>query len=293
MATYYDIPEQYGGMNLRDIQKATGAAFRPDILAGFAGIGETQPLTAGQTLSVNLPGNYASSGESSFLGQYLTPGVSPEAKMAQQAAQAKEQQFTQTLEQGKDAAISTLQAGKEPLKQRYDEIIASIKETGEEEIKKAEIATAREYGRKGILPASTQYVEAMQRSREPIQTALRSSYAGIGLQEEQARQARDFAIANIETATTREQVSAAMQLFELAENARLKGLTLEESARQFDEKIASGKEPGESSLLDMLMTLSEGQTVYNPSPGQPEYTAPKTYKATGTPEGGFNPANAE
>lgn len=88
---YYALPEQYGGMTLKQIRDKTGMAFRPDVLAGFGSINENTPLTAGQSYEFNLPESYAAgSSESQALGNIFRPGKSPgEQLLEQQQAEAK------------------------------------------------------------------------------------------------------------------------------------------------------------------------------------------------------------
>ena len=134
MPQYYNLPEQYGGMNLYDIQNKTGQPFRADVLAGFLGVDPRQALTSGQSFSYSR--NDPRSAEQQALQKLFTPGIAPEVKAAQDFA-AQQQQ---TLQGAKTEAVGTLESGKAPLKQRYDDIIASIKGTAD--VRREEIGAA-------------------------------------------------------------------------------------------------------------------------------------------------------
>ena len=76
----FEIPEKFAGKTLRDIQRETGGAFRPDILGGFIGIDQNTPLTAGQ--SINLPDD-PGSGEVKFASQFFSPAGTAQAGQRQ------------------------------------------------------------------------------------------------------------------------------------------------------------------------------------------------------------------
>src|SRR3990167_512670 len=280
MATFY-VPQQYEGMSLDAIASQRNDPTRTDVIEGLTGVNRNTPLKTGQQLSIkDDPGM----GEYQWLQRMFT--AQPQYK--EKKKQAKEKQLTQQSETGKTEAIGTLEKGRAPLKQRYDEIIASIKGTAAYETGQAEKATAESFGKRGIPLTSGIYQQELQKARLPVETATASSLAGVGLQEEQANQARDFAISNIQSATTREQVQTAMQLYQIAENAKQQGLSLEESARQFNENLAYQKSKvEETDPYARFKTLGEGSTLYDLLTGQNIFTAPKTYKPGGE---GDNPA---
>jgi len=70
MAYSFEVPESLAGQTLRQLASKYG--FRSDVLAGFGGIGEDTPLSAGQTF--NLPSEYgANSSEGGFASKYFSP----------------------------------------------------------------------------------------------------------------------------------------------------------------------------------------------------------------------------
>ena len=85
--TYFQVPEQYGGKTLAQIQGETGAPFRADVLEDIAGIGRNTPLEVGQTISFRTdPG----AGEFQFLSGFFDPGLSPSQQLAKGQADREE-----------------------------------------------------------------------------------------------------------------------------------------------------------------------------------------------------------
>ena len=96
----FEVPEQFVGKTLRDIQRETGAAFRSDVLGSFMGVDQNTPLTAGQSFSIDAdPG----SGEYQFISSNFSPGGTALA-----ASQKKE-------EEGFLSALDERVAGQETL----------------------------------------------------------------------------------------------------------------------------------------------------------------------------------
>src|SRR3990167_886158 len=182
MATQsFVLPEQYGGKSLSQIYKEVekqGGYFPSAALAQDLGVGFEQPLSAGQQFNFNVdPG----SGGYQFLQKNFTPladyqkqqaGKTQQEADARAAQQAMEQR--QILQQSSQAAIGTLEQGRAPLKQRYDDVIASIKGTKQEEVQRADVTSAQELARRGIPTSSTYAGEYQQERRLPVETAFQS-----------------------------------------------------------------------------------------------------------------------
>lgn len=282
MATqYFKVPEQYVGKSLYDLRRDPSLGqvpFSPGVIGDISGIDPNARFTAGQTLGFrNQPG----SAEYQFLQKYFQPGLSPQ----QQQAQDKEKQVQDILQQGKQESISTLEAGKQPLKERYQSVIDSITGRANLRQQEADIATAREFGKRGISTQSGVFDKAVQQARLPIDTALATSLSDTALQEQSALNAIDAAIANIQQATSRDQVDAALSLYQIGQNALQNQLSLDESARQFDEQLALDRELGQSESSNPYsnyITLGEGQTLFDLNTLQNIFKNPKTYKGTGS-----------
>lgn len=284
MATY-EVPEQFVGKSLSDIRKKSDTPWRADVLAALLGVSEKTPFAAGQ--SFNISSIDPKNSEHQFLQSSFAPG----GTYAQQQADIKQKQMSEILQQGKTEAVGTLQAGKEPLKQRYDDIISSITQSKEQRLQESDIATAQEYGKRGIPLSSGVYNTAVQRGRVPIDVAFGETLSNVALNEQQAQNAIDSAIAQIQRATSQDEVSTALQIYQIAENAKQQGLSLAESARQFDENLAFQKSQQQQPTADpssQFTTLGEGSTLFNLLTGQPIFTAPKTYKSSGVSGGGIS-----
>lgn len=83
----YQIPDQYVGKSLNQIQKESGMGFRPDVLASFGGIDPNQTFSKGQQLNFNLPSNYSSSSEGLALNNIFGQALDPTLEAAKKANQ--------------------------------------------------------------------------------------------------------------------------------------------------------------------------------------------------------------
>jgi len=86
----YTVPTQYQGKSLSQLRNEQNLAFRPDILAGFANTDQNTPL--GASLMVDLPENYAASGESQGLQRLFGTGLS-QAETLNQQQRSREEDF--------------------------------------------------------------------------------------------------------------------------------------------------------------------------------------------------------
>ncbi len=234
---YFAIPKSISGKSLRDIAGIYN--FRSDLVANLLGIPETQRLTAGQQVTARNfdPG----SSEGRFLTSVLSPGMTP----AQQAAQP---------------AIQTLESAKSPLKERYNQLLQSIKARGEQEVKQADIISARELGRRGISTGSTFAGEYQQERRVPVQTQFGQLEAETGLAGEQA-------IANIASKIAELQYGAGQTDIQRA----LELLKMEQQNQQFREQQALTRElnqPGESLLQTQVIEVGGRKKLVNTQTGQ-------------------------
>lgn len=287
-STYYQVPESFVGQDLRGLRKTSDMPWRSDIVAQMLGIPEYgQAFSAGQNLQFNpLPG-MENSAEEQWIKKYFGAGVSPQQQQSQDFVQKQ----TDILNQAKTESIGTLEKGRQPLKERYQELIGAIKGTAQQRVGEAETATAREYGKRGIPLTSGVYDTALQRARLPIDTALAQSLGEIGLQEQQGMNQIDQAIANIQMTTGRDQVSTAMELYKIQENARLQGISLEESARQFNEQMAFNKEQASkeeaTDPYSQYLKMGQGESLYDLSTLQQIFHNPKYSVAGGGDDDGY------
>lgn len=150
--------------------------------------------------------------------------------------------------QAAQPAISTLQAGKEPLTARYDKILANLKAGQTTAVQQAGIGAAQEFGRRGIPTTSGAYDTFLQNRVTPVEQA----YGGLTtaaegeLADKQA--AITSAIASLQSGAGNVNMSDILNIMTTSKN-----------------------------LESQPLQLSEGQTLYNPTTGKAIYTAPKTY----------------
>lgn len=173
-------------------------------------------------------------------------------------------------------AIQTLQAGQAPLKQRYDELLKSIKARGTQEVGQADIISARELGRRGIPTDSTFAGEFQQEKRLPVQTAFGGLEAETGLQGEQAQQAIASAIAQLQAGGGQNAISQALQLYQQQQQ----GI---QSKEQLAQQLAQAqKEQAFKEQVFREVTLPE--SIY--SRGKPYYE-PKTNSGNEKPASSY------
>lgn len=278
MATqYFQSPESFTGKSLSQLRGELGDPFRADILAGMFGLQEQTPFAAGQTFGLNL--NDPGSAEQQFISKYFQPGISPEQKAAQTFAQQQQA----TLQGAKTEAVGTLESGRDPLKQRYQDVIASIKGTAEQRRGEAATGASQEFARRGLLPSSGNFQQFLQQRQAPIDVAESSSLASTALSQTQEENAINSAIANIQQQTGLSGVQAALQVFQIGEQARQFGMTFEEGVRQFNESLQQEKELAqtETDPFAKYITVGEGQTLFDLETLQSLFKNPKTFEAGG------------
>lgn len=202
----------------------------------------------------------------------------------------------QTLEKGR-AKIApmfaeqrrAIEAERDPLEQRYQSLLKDITH-------QTELATSKEFGKRGIPLSSGVYEEALGKRLGPqIEKIGLEREAGLrGLtnlagqltgQEAQMGLDLNSAIAAIQAATGEGAVDAALRLYGAQQQAKQEAARLalerwqtEQGAklREAQTKYYESKATPETGT-DYL-TLAEGSTLYDPTTGKVIYKAPKTYK---------------
>ena len=293
MTTYY-VPESLAGQNLRDLSRQYG--FRGDVLGNFAGVGEDTSLTAGQAF--NLPSEYGpGSSEGGFASRYFTgspagSGVSPTAggggsnDIVEQAK--KMRQFAIESNQ---PSIQTLQAGKQPLTDRYSALLDQIRGKERVATEREGSRLSQEYGRRGIPLSSDVFQQELGRRlgevSEPYTTQSRlATSEGAGAQNQ-----IDQAIAALQSGDPASALQGALTLQRLQQEAGQFGaqnaLALQQFSLQQQEfglRQEMARRPAEPQ--NPYMALGEGSTLFNLLTGKPIYKSPKTYK----PGSNNNPA---
>jgi hypothetical protein len=232
MANYFTIPESLAGKSLRDLAGVYN--FRSDLVANLLGIPETQRLTAGQ--EVTASGFDPGSSEGRFLTSTLK-SISPEERATQQALASAEKIRQYNIESAQPA-IQTLTTGKTDLKSRYDELLASIRARGEQEVKHADITSAQELGRRGISTSSTFAGEFQQGKRLDVQSAIDLASAQTAAQAAEKDAAINNAIASLQAGAGPEGLAAALNILQNAQQQQ----QFEASQALSRESLAQNKE---------------------------------------------------
>ena len=143
----YEVPTEFIGKSLADLRNQRSDPFRTDLVASILGVGERTPFTQGQVFDVK--GYNPGSAEYQFLQNSFKAGMSPEQRAVQ-------------------PAIETLKGQEAPLKDRYNSVIENIRAQRGVAKQKAEVATAQEYGKRGIPLSSGVYDTALQQAVTPV-----------------------------------------------------------------------------------------------------------------------------
>ena len=104
---------------------------------------------------------------------------------------------------------------KSPLKQRYENLLADVKQQGTQQVEKQTLATAQELGRRGILTDTGLGQREIIQSTQPIEQKTQSLTKDIGLEQEQGLTGIDKLIADLtsnETESTRAVRNAIAQI---------------------------------------------------------------------------------
>jgi len=158
--------------------------------------------------------------------------------------------FEQKLEQSQQAvapAISTLEKGIDPLKQKYNDIIASLNTSQGVAVGKAEKATAASFGKRGIPLTSGIYDQALQEATLPIISEFQSIIANTSLTSQQAENQIYQAVSNL-------QAQSGMSAFEAANVAENLIRQLNEQREQFNISTAQ-----QASQFDKTFGLQQQQ----------------------------------
>lgn len=206
---------------------------------------------------------------------------------AVESFQAQQPEITAKFGQAREQ----LTAEQDPLKQRYQNLLDSIKQQGQQDINKQTRITSGELGKRGITGSSTLAQQEIQDATSP----LTQKYTGLEKEttlsrEDSLRQLRD-SIANLTPQETSDQRAITNAIAQLQAGAGQQGLesgmslygtNLEQIFRkqQFEEQQ---KQSGISNALAQLQAnqpvgMGEGSSLVDPNTGKIITTLPKTYK---------------
>jgi len=198
----------------------------------------------------------------------------------QPAVQALQAQIPNVQQQFAQQRTS-LEAEKEPLKQKYQSLLADITKT-------TSIATSREAGRRGISTESGMYDEWLRERIAPeterIGLAEQSDQRNITNLIAQLTSGEATATGDINSQIAQLMSGNAPQAISSAQNWQ----SVLDTAKKYQSDAAY-----QNAVLAQQQTpygvLGEGQSLYDLMTGQIKTTAPKTYKAVQASAGGNDP----
>lgn len=198
-----------------------------------------------------------------------------------------------------DTARSQAEATRNPLLERYNNLISDLRASESGRVAETQGVTAREMGRRGIPLSSTFAAEETMRRTAPIQSETNALVRDVGLDRENKVRELDDLIANL----TLEQTSAerdirntianlqanaatgaldrALQQYQIEENSRQQALDRLLTERSLEITAASNAKPS-----TQVVTVNGKQYLMNSTTG--EYIRELGPEGTGTGTGGIN-----
>mgnify|MGYP001578608718 CR=1 FL=1 len=191
---------------------------------------------------------------------------------------------------------------KEPLKQRYANIIDQLTGREKADIGLAQQRTGREFGYRGIPASSSLYLDELQRAESPIRQTYGGQIKEVGLAQEtglrgidqmlsqlagqstEAKRTIQNAIGQLQSGNTGDALQGAMQIlglqqqqsqFQTQNTLAQQQQSLREREFGLQEKLATQKQESP------YMTLGEGESLFNIKSLQEVFKNPKTFKAGG------------
>lgn len=262
-----------GASNSTNDPNYQGIGFNPQDFAKYLGIGADSPLTAGQTLNYS-GGNQ---GDMSMINRLLTP-VS-QGQLQQQAIQP---------------AVSSLEASKSPLEQKYKDLLGQIKGNQTIAENRQTVSTKNELARRGISGGGY-YDQELTNALNPITSDFTGQYTNTANQQNTDMSAINNAIAQLQAGAGKDAIDNAFRQLQLSEQSRQFDATQRQSSQQFGDQLAQALKVAQmqnggstGSPKDNFLSLGEGSTLYNLLNGQ-TFTAPKSYAPKGSSSSGNDP----
>lgn len=287
------VPSEFEGQSLKDLRRSRSEPFRSDIVAGLIGVGESDPLRAGQLFNVAL--NDPGSAEQQFIRNVFGSGAEFRQTQARTEAERQASEARRLAGEAVQPAIETLQAQQQPLQERYSKIIEDIQAQRGLRTKQAETAVSREFGKRGIPLSSGVFDVGLQERRLPIDVQFGSLLQQAGGEQESKLLQLANAIAALQS-------TGGLAGFQAGQDVSQFVQSQAQQAGQFAQTLAEQiRQSGVSEELQRLQleqsktpdspftTLGEGSTLFNLLTGQPVFTAPKTFKQTAQGRFGGDP----
>ena len=212
--TYFKVPQQYIGKNLNQINDELSAGGKsglgsPSLLANYLGIDQNTALTADQVLSLSSDRNLSpTSGEYLGLQGAFGQGISEQDYQTEKATAAQKAAVA--------PAISTLQGQVDPLKARYDKLIADIKGRRDTAVQQVGVDTSREFGKRGIPNSSGAFDVALRNAQTPVEQSYGQNLIGAEGEGQDKLMAIQNAIAGLQAGAGKDAITQALQVLQNA-----------------------------------------------------------------------------
>lgn len=189
-----------------------------------------------------------------------------------------------------------LSGEKEPLKQRYQNLLSEVTRRESADIGAVQRRTGQEFGYRGIPASSTLYQDELIRAESPIRQAYAGQAKDVGLEQEnslrgidnlianmagqetEAKRSIQNAIAQLQSGEPASAIQGALSLIGLQQQAAQQQSAQEIQRQQLalqEKELSLNSQP---KLSDQYASLGEGSSLINLLTGRPVYTNPKTYK---------------
>lgn len=200
------------------------------------------------------------------------------------------------LNQQYTGAIQRAEGQRKPLEDRYKNLIDEIKGNQVSSENRQTVTTRNELGRRGLVGGGL-YDQTLTDAVNPITQQYSGLLKDTGIAQEQgiqgineliaqltgqqtnATRGVQNSIAQLQSGAAQAGISGGQQQYQFEQQQAFQKQQAEEAARQ--RAIENALAQAQASAKSPYLTLSEGQTVYDPSSMAALYTAPKTYKGTG------------
>ena len=113
-------------------------------------------------------------------------------------------------------AISTLQGQVDPLKARYDKLIADIKGRRDTAVQQVGVDTSREFGKRGIPNSSGAFDVALRNAQTPVEQSYGQNLIGAEGEGQDKLMAIQNAIAGLQAGAGKDAITQALQVLQNA-----------------------------------------------------------------------------
>lgn len=183
------------------------------------------------------------------------------ARQQMQLQQQAIQPSVSAIQQATQQQVGQLQQQREPLKQRYQNLLESLKSQQTEDITAQQTVTSREFGRRGIPLSSGEFDVALQEKLSPVRRAYAGQIANVGLEQESA-------LAGLEGQISGLPLQSAMQIAQLqggaGQSAINNALSLLQQRQNQEAQQAALAEQRRQDELNRALKLQEFNQVTLP-----------------------------